>query len=327
MEYQDYYRTLGVGKSASPEEIRKAYRKLARKYHPDVNPNDEHAEESFKQINEAYEVLGDAEKRTKYDRFGADWSRYQSGGGDPSGFDWSQWFGQGGPGGPAGGSYSEYVDLNDLFGQSGQRGSGFSDFFEVLFGGGGGGRAGSPLGARGPSLTLNGRDIEQRVEIPLEEAFHSTSRIVQLNRRRLEVKIPAGVRTGSRVRVAGEGQSGRNGGRPGDLYLVVTVRAHPTYLRQGDDLRVTLPVDLYTMVLGGEVQVDTLAGRVSLTIPAETKAGQSFRLRGRGMPLLRDPSKHGNLYVEIDPVIPQDLTDEERGLFAQLAALRHAEEE
>lgn len=315
MDYKDYYRTLGVEKDASTDEVKKAYRKLARKHHPDVNPNDPQAEERFKEINEAYEVLRDPDKRAKYDRLGANWQRYQQTGGDPGGFDWSQWFSSGG--GPrAGGqrAYTEYGDLNDLFGQGG-----FSDFFQTIFGGrgDGGGQSGWQTGR-----AVTGRDAELQVEITLEEAFQGATRIVQIGERRLEVKIPAGVDSGSRVRIAGEGQPGAQGSRSGDLYLVIQVRPHERFRREGADLRVSLPVDLYTMILGGEVVVTTLKGRVSLRIPAGTRSGQAFRLRNQGMPSLKQGESAGVLYVEVVPVIPADLSEREHELFRELAAIR-----
>jgi curved DNA-binding protein len=315
MEYKDYYRILGVDKDASPDEVRAAYRKLARKYHPDVNPNNKAAEERFKDINEAHEVLHDAEKRRKYDQLGADWQRYQQMGGAADGFDWSQWFSSGG-GGAGGHTRTEYVDLNDLFGEGS-----FSDFFEYIFGGAAprGDFAGS---AQRSSLALDGRDIEQPVDISLEEAYSGTARVFQMGPRRIEVRIPAGVQTGSRVRVGGEGEAGRNSGQPGDLYLIITVREHPDYRREGDDLRKTLPIDLYTLILGGEVLVDTFKGRVSLKVPPETKAGQAFRLRGRGMPRLRNPDRYGDLYVEVEPIIPQNLSESERELYRRLSDMR-----
>jgi curved DNA-binding protein len=314
MEYKDYYRTLGVGKDASTEEIRKAYRKLARRYHPDVNPNNQEAEERFKEINEAHEVLTDPAKRSKYDQLGANWQRYQQMGGEPGGFDWSQWFAGDQTQGGGERVYTEYVDLNDLFG-----GGGFSDFFESIFGSG---PRASPRPQQRRSFTTPGRDIEQPVRISLEEAYHGTTRILQTGRRRLEVKIPPGVQTGSRVRVAGEGENGFGGGPRSDLYLVITVSEHPTYRRDGADLRLTQSVDLYTLILGGEITVQTFKGRVALRIPPETKAGRVFRLRGQGMPLLKSPSQYGDLYVEVQPIIPDHLNEREKDLFRQLAALR-----
>lgn len=313
MEYKDYYRILGVNKDASEEEIRKAYRRLARRYHPDVNPNNKEAEERFKEINEAYEVLSDSEKRRKYDQLGADWQRYQQMGGDPSGFDWTQWFATGPTGAGRTRVHTEYVDLEDILGDSG-----FSDFFQAIFGGGMH-RSGDRRG-----FAMDGRDIEQPVEITLEEAYHGTTRILQTGQRRLEVKIPAGVQTGSRVRVAGEGEPGRNGGRPGDLYLVISVAEHPTFKRKGDDLYLTLPVDLYTLILGGEVMVPTLKGRVMLKIPPETQSGKVFRLRGQGMPSLRNPNQYGDLLVEVQALIPQNLSEQEKNLYQQLASWRRS---
>ncbi len=312
MEYRDYYQVLGVNRDAANEDIRKAYRRLARKYHPDVNPNNKEAEERFKEINEAYEVLTDPEKRSKYDRLGRSWQQYQQGGGDPSGFDWSQWFSPGGQGGAQRQAHAEYVDLNDLFG-----GGGFSDFFQNLFGGERR-AAGYPQG-----FARAGRDIEQPVVISLQEAYQGTVRILQTGTRRLEVKIPRGVRSGSRVRVSGEGEPGGNGGTPGDLYLVVRVTENPDYRREGDTLIQRLPVDLYTMVLGGEVTLQTLKGQtLALRILPETKTGRTFRLRGQGMPKLKNPEEYGDLLVEVVPTIPQQLTEKEQELFRQLAELR-----
>jgi curved DNA-binding protein len=323
MEYKDYYRTLGVEKDVTPEEIKRTYRRLARKHHPDVNPNDPDAERRFKEINEAYEVLRDPDKRSKYDRLGANWQSYQQAGGEPGGFDWSQWFAGGGaPGGraPGGGQrvYTEYGDLNDLFGQGG-----FSDFFESIFGQG---ATGQRTGYRQQPRAMRGRDLEHLVEVTLEEAYHGTARILQIGDRRLEVKIPAGVDSGSRVRIAGKGESGQ-GAPSGDIYLKIQMLPHQRYEREGDNLRMTLPVDLYTMLLGGEVVVPTLKGRVSLRIPAGTRTGQSFRLRGQGMPVLRRPEQFGDLYVEVQPVLPTGLSEREKELFGELAAMREQADE
>jgi curved DNA-binding protein len=313
MEYQDYYKTLGVDKKASEAQIKRAYRKLAREYHPDMNPGDKKAEERFKQINEAYEVLSDAERRRKYDQLGADYQRYQKMGGDPSGFDWSQWM----AGGQPGGVRVEYSgNLDDLFG-----GGGFSDFFSSIFGGMGAGqdpfrRAGS-RSAQG----VRGRDYEQEIEITLEEAFAGTSRVLSKDGQRLEVKIPAGARTGTKVRLAGQGTSGI-GGPAGDLFLVVKVLPHTVFERDGDDLRCELPVDLYTAVLGGDVIVHTLGGDVKLKIPPETQSARTIRLAGQGMPHLRDSKARGDLWVKVRVTIPQRLSKREQELFQELARLR-----
>jgi len=309
MEYRDYYKILGVKKDASEQDIRRAYRKLARRYHPDVNPNNKEAEERFKAINEAYEVLSDPEKRNKYDQLGASWQQYRQTGADPRGFDWADWFST--PGAGQSHTRTEYVDLNEMFGTGG-----FSDFFESLFGG----SRSSTDRRRGSSP--RGRDIEQPVDISLREAFDGTVRIIQTGNRRLEVKIPKGVQTGSRIRVSGEGEPSPIGGRPGDLFLVIRVLDHPAIKRDGDDLRVTAKVDLYTLILGGETTIATLNGNLALRVPAETQSGAVFRLRGQGMPNLKNPTKRGDLLVEVVPTIPQDLTEQEKDLFHRLQALR-----
>ena len=312
MEYKDYYKILGVDKNADEKEIKKAYRKLAREHHPDVNPGNKEAEARFKEANEAYEVLGDAEKRQKYDRLGANWNAYQGAGRDPSGFDWSQWT-TAGAGGPR--VNVQYGDLNDLFSQGG---GGFSEFFQSIFGGMGGpaarGGAYQPRPARG-------RDAEHPVDVTLEEAFNGTQRVLSIDNRRIEVKIPAGVRTGSKVRVAGEGYPGAAGGSAGDLFLVVQVLPHAAFERKGDDLQTETPISLYTAVLGGETTVATLTGKATLSIPAGTQPGQTFRLRGQGMPHLREPSQRGNLLVKVQVRLPKQLNDRQRQLFQELASL------
>ncbi len=318
MEYKDYYKILGVSKNATEKEIKSAFRKLARKYHPDVNPDDPQAEARFKEINEAYEVLGDPEKRAKYDQLGSDWQRWQQSGGHPGDFDWSRW--TTGPGGER--VYVRYgtpEDLEDLFGDS----SPFSDFFTSIFGGLGGGarRTGGFGGFEYQPRPRRGRDLEHEVEISLAEAYHGTTRLLTKDGRRLEVKIPPGAKTGTRVRVRGEGGDGVAGGQAGDLYLKVKVAPDPRFERKGDDLYVTIPVDLYTAVLGGEVRVPTLAGDVKLKIPAGSQNGQIFRLRGKGMPKLRKPTQHGDLYARLNVRLPTKLTPEQRKLFEQLRRL------
>lgn len=308
MQYKDYYKILGVDKRASEREIKQAYRKLARQYHPDVNPGNKQAEEKFKTINEAYEVLSDPGKRRKYDQLGASYFRWQQQGGDPRGFDWSQWF-TGRPGG--GGVHVEYGDLGDLFG-----GGGFSDFFQSIFGGAGGQRS------SGRRVSRKGRDYEQPVEITLEEAAHGTQRLLEADGERITVKIPPGVKTGSKVRVAAKGGAGIGGGAAGDLYLKVTVAKHPVFERRGNNLHCDVVVDLYTAVLGGEAEVPTLNGKVRLKIPAGTQGGRTFRLREKGMPYLRNLGKRGDLYARIKISVPRRLRKRERALFEELASLR-----
>ena len=317
MEYKDYYETLGVSRDADEKEIKRAFRKLARQCHPDVNPGDAGAEERFKEINEAYEVLSDPEKRSKYDQLGSEWNRWQQAGGRPGGFDWSRWT-TGAPEGPGQRVHVRYgtpEDLEDLFGGA----SPFSDFFSQLFGGMGGGAA--PGGFEYRVRPQRGQDYEQEVEIGLREAHQGTTRVLQKDGRRLEVRIPPGARTGTRVRMAGEGGPGAAGGEAGDLFLRVRVAPDPQFERKDDDLHVTVPVDLYTAVLGGEVQVPTLSGAVMLTIPAGTQNGRVFRLRGKGMPHLRQPEQHGDLYAKVGMRLPTQLTPRQRELFEELRGM------
>jgi curved DNA-binding protein len=314
MEYKDYYKILGVDKNASQKEIKAAFRKLARKHHPDVNPNDPGAEERFKEINEAYEVLGDSDKRVKYDRLGADWRRWQQGGGRPGDFNWDQW--TAGPGGQrVHVRYGSPEDLDDLFGG----GNPFSDFFTSIFGGMGGGQPGS--GFEFTPRSRRGQDIEHEVEISLAEAYRGATRLLNKDGRQLEVKIPAGAKTGTKVRVRGEGGSGSGGGQAGHLYLKIKITPDPRFERKGDDLYSTVAVDLYTAVLGGQTRVQTLAGPVDLKIPAGSQNGQTIRLRGKGMPKLRKSDQYGDLYARLDVRLPTKLTDKQRELFEQLRRL------
>ncbi len=309
MEYKDYYKILGVEKDANEDVIRKTYRRLARKYHPDVNPGDKKAEERFKEINEANEVLSDPEKRRKYDELGSSYQQWQNTGRDPRGFDWSQWT-AGAPGG--GRVHVEYGDLGDLFG------GGASDFFRNIFGGGGGADGFGPRRA-----SMRGQDLQHPIDITLEEAYQGTKRILQIGKQRIEVKIPPGVDTGSRVRITGKGAPGAGGGAKGDLHLTVTVLPHAKFQRIGNDVYTTVAIDVYLAVLGGEVSVPTLKGtQVMLKLPPETQNGKRFRLKGLGMPSLKDPRSTGDFYVDVNVMLPQQLSDKEQQLFRELAALR-----
>lgn len=304
MDYKDYYKVLGVDRNADETDIKRAYRKLALQYHPDKNPGDKQAEETFKEINEAHEVLGDPTKRQKYDQLGASYQAWERTGGRAGGFDWSQW-----AGGAPGGVHVDMGDLGDILG------SGFSDFFTSIFGG-------SPSqGTRGfGQRRTRGRDIEQSVSISLMESFLGTARIFEHNDRRFEVKIPTGARTGTKVRIAGKGQHGATG--PGNLYLKIQVEPDNRFVRDGDNLHNEVEVDLYTAVLGGEGLVITPKGPVILTVPPGSQPGQVFRLKNRGMPKLRDPKSFGDLYATLKVSIPEDISSQERDLFEQLAQLR-----
>jgi curved DNA-binding protein len=332
MEFKDYYQTLGVSKTASEKEIKQAFRKLARKLHPDVNPGDKSAEAKFKEINEAYEVLGDADKRKKYDELGANWRMYeqaqQAGHGWPGGagspFD-DVSGAQGGAwninmGGPGGYRTMTEEEMHELFGNQDP----FSDFFRTFFGGGGG--AGREARGRGRAArSQKGRDIEHPVELTLEEAFHGATRRISIKQgghaRSVDVRIPPGVKDGSRVRAAGEGEMGSNGGAAGDLYLRVQTRPHAVFERKGDDLHTSIGVPLTTAVLGGEAQVPTITGSVRLKIPETTQSGQIFRLKGHGMPVVGKPDTRGDLYATVDVQLPRSLNQEQRQHYEALSKL------
>lgn len=305
MEYKDYYKTLGVERTASDDEIKKSYRKLAMKYHPDRNPGDKKAEDRFKDINEAYDVLSDSKKRARYDQLGESYSRWQQGGGNPGNFNWADWFSQS-PRSNSGGRV-QVEDLNGMFG------GGFSDFFTSIFGGVGG----SAASGMGSSVRRNAakkpRSFEQPIHISLLEAYQGGKRQVQLeDGQRYEVNIPAGAKTGTKIRMAGVGPAKE------DLYLVVEVAADNRYERKENDLYTDTTVDLYTAVLGGEATVSTLAGNVILTIPPGSQPGRTFRLSGRGMPVMRSPNTFGDLYVRLKVTLPAALNTRQRELFEQL---------
>jgi curved DNA-binding protein len=319
MEFKDYYATLGVGKTATDKEIKQAFRKLARKFHPDVNPNDKAAEARFKEINEAYEVLGDPEKRKKYDELGSNWRMYEHGGphgapGWPPGGDF------GGPGGGATYRTVSPEEMEELFGNENP----FSDFFKTFFGGGGGTREGRRGRAR--TRARAGSDVEQPIELTLDDAFHGSTQRLSIKHgghtRTIDVRIPAGVKDQARVRVTGEGEPGAGGGAAGDLYLRVHLQPHPTFERKGQDLYVTSSVLVTTAVLGGEAEVPTLTGRpLRLKIPTMTQNGQVLRLKGQGMPNTGKSGERGDLYVTVEVQLPKSLTPEQREHYEALAQL------
>lgn len=313
VEFKDYYATLGVSKTASEKELKAAYRKLARKHHPDVNPGDPSAETKFKELNEAYEVLGDPEKRRKYDELGANWKQYEQQGAGGQGYGP---FGGGAwnvnMGGPGGARTMTPEEMEELFGGAGG-GDPFSDFFNTFFGGGGGDahrRTHRPRHRKG-------RDLEQEVDLTLEEAFAGTMRRVSIqlggDTRTVDVRIPAGVKDGARVRSAGQGESGAQGGASGDLFLRVRVLPHAAFERRGQDLHTKVGVPVATAALGGEVAVPTIAGStLRLKIPELTQNGQVFRLRGHGMPAVGKPSERGDLYATAELVMPKAMTPAQR---------------
>jgi curved DNA-binding protein len=314
VQFRDYYETLGVPKTASDDDIKKAFRKLARKYHPDVNKDKVAAEEKFKQLNEAYEVLGDPEKRKKYDELGANWN--QPGGFQPP----PGWGGQ-----PRGG-FRRYATGDDGGVEFEFGGTGFSDFFEQFFGGAGrqAGFGGSPFGQRhtGPE---RGSDVEADIMVTLEEALHGSKRPISLRRgnsnkvESYQVKIPKGVHEGQRIRLAGQGEAGAGGGTSGDLFLRVRLARHPDFSVEGNDLIHEVKLPPWQGALGGELRVPTLEGHARLKIPAGTQGGQRFRLRGHGLPTAA--GGRGDLLVETQIQIPKKLSEREREIWSQLAEL------
>lgn len=297
MEYKDYYKILGVERKATDDEIRKAYRKLAKQYHPDYNPKDKQAEERFKEINEAYEVLSDAKKRAHYDRLGSDFSQWQRRG-NPGDFDWGQY------GGFPGGTRVSMDDLNEMFGGAGGIG-GFSDFFQTIFG----------MGGRQPARPQT-QGYQQELQITLEEAYMGTTRLIQSDGKEKQVRIPAGVRTGSKVRVPGVGPQGL------DLYLIVEVAEDKRFERDGNDLRTSAAISAFTAILGGEADVETLEGVLKLNIPAGTQPEQVFRLARRGMPHLKNTKEKGDLYVRIKVQIPKYLSPKQRELLEDASRIK-----
>jgi curved DNA-binding protein len=301
MEYRDYYKILGVPRGASADEIKGAYRKLAMQYHPDRNPGDKQAEERFKEMNEAYQVLSDPQKRARYDQLGESYSQWEQKGA-PGNFNWGQWTAQ--PGG-------REVNMDDLFGGEGA----FSDFFSAIFGGT---NVGQAVRNRTSRRTLS---IQQPVTLSLREAYAGTTRTLQTGNRRVEVKLPAGARNGTKVRVTGAGPT-RADGSPSDIYLVLNVAEDPLYERDGNDLHTQVTIDVFKAVLGGEAEVGTMTGNVLLTIPPGTQPDQVFRVAGRGMPQLKNSEIKGDLYVRVKVQIPKRLNARQKSLLEEAARLK-----
>jgi curved DNA-binding protein len=316
MEFKDYYEILGVASTAERKVIQQTFRQLARRHHPDVNPGNKDAEEKFKTINEAYQVLSDVKQRKKYDELRAQYQQWQkTGGQQQQDFDWQSWSAQ-----PASGARTQYAnaeDLEDLFGSA----SPYSDFFSNIFGGKASGGRSTPPSPR------RGRDVEYEVDLTLEEAFRGTERALEIDGHRVQASIPLGVRTGTRVRLAGRGEAGRNGGTAGDLYLIIKVLPNEIFERDGDDLHMDVTVDIFTAIAGGEIRIPALERPLTLTIPPRTNANRTFRLRGKGMPYLREPKKRGDMFARVKLVLPDALTDQEVEGITALASARqkHAE--
>lgn len=325
MDFIDYYKVLGVNKNATADEIKSAYRKLARKHHPDLNPNDKEANKKFQQVNEANEVLSDPEKRKKYDQYGKDWQHAEAfekaqqeagaqgrGRRSSQGFNGSQGFGGGE------GAFSGFGGQGDEWHSSDD--SGFSDFFENLFGGrASGGRA---QGAQGGQAKFRGQDYQAELEISLADAATTHQRVLTINGKNIRITIPAGVENGQVIKLKGHGAPGVNGGPDGDLYITFAIADDARWSREGNDLHMKVQLDLYTALLGGDLTVDTLSGKVKLKIKPETPNGNVVRLKGKGFPIYKQEGQSGDLYVTLEVKLPTNLTEKEKELFKQLQALK-----
>ena len=292
----DYYKVLGIDTKATPQEIKSAYRKLARKFHPDLNPNDKDAKRNFQQINEANEVLSDPEKRKKYDQYGKDWQHAEA----------SQQAGQ----------YSEQSQGSRGRGFSGAQYEGdFSDFFESMFGGTGG-------AGRGRQAKYRGEDFNAELQLDLEDVVETRKQTLTVNGKKIRISIPAGIENGQTIKISGYGGQGVNGGPNGDLFITFTITDHPGFKRSGNDLYAAVALDLYTAVLGGEITIPTLDGKVKLKVASETQNGTKIKLKGKGLPVYKKAGQHGDLYVTYTIRIPVKLTDKEKSLFAELSKIQ-----
>lgn len=293
MEFVDYYKILGIDKNASDKEIKNAYRKLARKYHPDLHPNDKEAKVKFQQINEANEVLSDPAKRTKYDQYGKDWKHAEE-------FEKAN-------------SYRQQSSQSRSTGYSGMHDeSEFSDFFESMFGG-------FRTGGRGRQVKYRGEDYTAELHLELLDAYETHKRTMTVNGKNIRITIPAGIENGQTIKIAGHGGEGINGGPNGDLYITFIIAPHPRFKRLGDNLHTTVELDLYTAVLGGEITIETLTGKVKLNVKPETQNGTRVKLSGKGFPVYKKPGEYGDLYVTYEIRIPTNLTPRQKELFIQLS--------
>ena len=294
MEFIDYYRILGVDKNASDEDIKKAYRKLARKLHPDLNPNDKEAHHKFQQINEANEVLGDPEKRKKYDQYGKDWQHADQ-------FEQQRQSRQ----------QQSYYSGSEYF--SGEDDSDFSSFFESMFGGG---------GRRSRQAKFRGQDYRAELKLNLVDAMETHPQTLTVNGKNIRITIPAGVENGQVIKLKGYGAPGANGGPSGDLFITFVILPHPHFKRSGNDLYTTANIDLYTALLGGETTIDTLKGKVKLKVNPETQPGTKIRLKGKGFPVYKKEGQAGDLYVTYEIKLPTNLTEKQKALLTELRNLK-----
>jgi len=318
MEYKDYYKILGVDKKASKEDIKKAYRKYAMKYHPDRNKGNKEAEEKFKEINEANEVLSDNVKRKKYDELGANWNYYQQAGGDSQGFDWSQYTNQQRE--SQRGNRRTYTVEND-FGEMFGQGGGYSDFFDMLFGQGFGGSS-KPRGGRSRhSAVMQGQDFQAEMEISLEEAYNGSERIFRHNNQSIKLKIKPGIPDGHVLKLPGKGGSATGGGKSGDLLITVKVLKNSRFERKSDDLYTDLHIDLYMAILGGKVELKTFKNTIIIDISKECDDGKILRLQRMGMPKYGLVNAFGDMYITIKVDLPKNLNTKEIALFKELKKL------
>ena len=297
MDFIDYYKTLGINKDASESEIKAAYRKLARKYHPDLNPNDKEANKKFQQINEANEVLSDPEKRKKYDQYGQDWKHAEE-------FEKARQS-QG----------RQQSDAGNYHFSGGEDDSRFSDFFSSMFGSGGGFE-----GRGGRQTKFRGEDYNAELHLGLTDAYTTHQQTLSVNGKNIRITIPAGVENGQVIKLKGHGGEGINGGPKGDLYITFVIADHPDFKRSGNDLYTTADIDLYTAVLGGEIMLNTLSGKIKLKVNPETQNGTKIRLKGKGFPVYKKEGQFGDLYVTYSIKIPTNLTEKQKELFRELAA-------
>ena len=302
MEYIDYYKVLGISRDADKDAVKKAYRKVARKYHPDLNPGDEAAEKKFKQANEAYQVLSDPEKRKKYDKYGKDWEHAEA-------FEQARQR----QGGGAGGGGQRYT-YTESFGE----GSDFSDFFRSMFGDEAG--FGGFSQSRRRTMSFRGEDYKAELRLHLRDVYKDQKQVLTVNGNKIRLTIPAGVEDGQTIRIKGQGGPGRNGGEKGDLYLTFRIDEDPNFQRIGSDLYATVGMDLYTAVLGGKLEVSTLDGKAAITVPPEAENGKKIRLKGKGMPVYKKKNHYGDLYITLQVQLPKKLSEKERELFRQLVA-------